>query len=1227
MGRPERPIDPEAGPVQRLACELRALRRSAGSPSYRAMSQLADVSVTALSQAAAGERLPSAAVVRAYARACGAEPDDWERRLKAVAEEAAPYRGADSESPYRGTEPFQPGDRDLFFGRDRAAEDAMRLVREHRFAVLLGATGSGTSSLVRAGLIPRLEDLVRELDCGARLRLITPGARPATTHGALLAPPRTGPERIVVVDQFDEIFTKCRDRADRWLFVDQLLAAREPGSRLRVILAAGSRFADRCAEHPGLAEALRSSTLRIEPPTRTELREVIVGPATAAGLRIERELTARLIEETVDEPGALPLLSQTLRETWRRRRSGVLTTAAYEEAGGVRGTVVAAAEEVYAQFDPAQAQAARRLLLALITPGDGTLDTRRPLPRADLREWPDPEIPLVLERLARARLVTVDDTHVEVAHSVLITGWPRLRGWREENCERMRQHRRLAEAARVWEAHGHATCTLYRGARLATADALFGRDRHDDDLSGLQRGFLSASRVAASMEHWRADRAKERHRTLLLALSFVVLGALAVGQIAWDANDTAERERDRTGAHRAAVLAAQERFTDPRRSALLSVAAWRLDPELPDSRAALFDSLAGPERDVFSHPPQRAGARAFLVDSGRTLLDVGGGTWSSWDVRSHRRLGSGRLPDAPVTAVAPDGRTVALTDTTGTRLWRLPGAGRDGGAGFARSTAGPVLGFGADGRSYAVRASTSQLRSVADGRVLFESAAGGTVVPSADGRLVAVCPPGRPLGVRTTGRPLGDDPERGRVVHGGWESTDCAPSGTVLFSPDGRRLAATTPTGIRVWDTRSGHRLADLTHPGDRHLAFTPDGAFLAAAGQDGVTVWRVPGSEVPSVPVFRHTVADGPVTALAFNSGRPSLRYLAGNTVHTLDLTTPLTSPWLGRAAAHVVLSPDGGLVAVAQLSGNGYEFALRATADGRLVARLPAPDVAPGGRPLMAFSPDGQHVAYGTGAPAGRSTGARFDVWDLPAHRRSAALAPTGTAAYAVRAIALTPGGEGLLLCWTTADGSVAEELWDTAIGTRVEVPEAGAGIQDAVSVAGFRGPTGLVPYDLEPNRPEDTQVVAFSRDGSHLATGGAFGSVDVWDGMSTRHRAAVIPPTAATPGCTACSEVTALGFSPDGLTLAVGYGSGALRLWDVGAQQPLGDSLSTPGDAIRSVAFSNDGASLYAGSGHVPIQHYGIAPAGIVDRLCARAGGDLTRAEWRTYLPDVPYRRLCP
>jgi hypothetical protein len=224
--------------------------------------------------------------------------------------------------------------------------------------------------------------------------------------------------------------------------------------------------------------------------TADQLREAVIRPAAAAGLLVERALTARLLEEVLDEPGGLPMLSHALLEIWRSRRSRRLTVAAYDAVGGVHGAIAATAEQVYGKLDPKAQGVARRLLLRLVEPGRGTPDTRRPLTHAELGEWHDPAVSAVIETLAGARLLTTDEKGVHLAHEALLTRWPRLANWLEEDRERLRHHRRLTEAAQAWLEADRDPGTLYRGTRLAHAQELF---THDHTLTATERHFLSAA--------------------------------------------------------------------------------------------------------------------------------------------------------------------------------------------------------------------------------------------------------------------------------------------------------------------------------------------------------------------------------------------------------------------------------------------------------------------------------------------------------------------------------------------------------------------------------------------------------------------------------------------------------------------------------------------------------------------------------------------------------------
>ncbi|WP_371661154.1 hypothetical protein [Streptomyces sp. NBC_00280] len=1262
MGRPERQLDPEAGPVQRLAHELRELRRAAGGPSYRTMTEAAGCSVTSLSEAAAGRKLPSFAVFQGYVRACGGDLGEWEPRWKdADAEAAGTVReeAPDTAPPYRGLARFEPADHALFFGRDRLVEAARELVCDHRFAVVFGASGSGKSSLLRAGLIPHLRAEIARRGCPAVLRVFTPGDRPAQTYGHLLAPKEGEPESWVVVDQFEEVFTLCRDSRERSHFLDLLLAARDPHSRLKVLIAVRADFYARCAEHRELADALRGAGLLVGPMNADELREAVVGPAQAAGLLVERELTARIVEEVLDEPGALPMLSHALLETWRRRRSRMLTLAGYEAAGGVLGAVAATAEDVYGQLSEPRARTARLLLLRLIEPGQGNADTRRPLTRAELDAWDGDDVPVVVDRLARARLLTADEDGVQLAHEALITCWPRLRDWIEEDRERLRHHRRLTEATRVW-LDDRDPGALYRGSRLARAEELFA-----DEGSGLtvpEREFLDAALAAREAERRALTRTARRSRTLLGALSAVLAVALVIGLAAWTQHQDNEERRTDDVARRVAEVADGLRTTDPRTAMLLGVAAWRIAP-LPEARRALLGSLAQPERATFTDPATAEDTERFLLDSGRTLLSSGGGRWRTWDLATGRRTASGRLPEGDLFAAGPGARVLALVGEHGVRLWDTVARRSAAGSGHL-SQDWENVGFGTDGATFLVSDSDGrvQLRSVADGRLLFTTPGAADLTDVAtgpDGRLVAVCTAGQ-------APQLWDIPAR-RFVHGAWERSRklCDEDSAVVFgggggggggrfavvSDTGRRVegngttGSSGNTGVRVWDADTGRQVADIRSLGVDSVAFSPDGAMLATSDDSEVRVWRF---DDLSNPVFRHPLNNQTLSGgLAWVPGRrPALRYLEGGTVHTLDIGPVATAAWHEHAMDSVLLSPDGHTLATAErTTGARYRFRLLDTRDGHVLGTLPSPPppvsgdrsqpVDPQGTlSVTAFSPDGTAFAYGISAPGVPTAPQPITVWDVGRHHVRTTLHLANSARVgAVVELALGPAGHRLHATHLSDSGRMDDEMWDVTRHRRTGVLRGLAGPPliarpDGRLLVGdnraARLPAGRV---TAPALVQGAQIgaLAFSPDGSLLAAGDWAGRVALWDG-GLRRNTGVMRSVFPTPLEGGPEAADALAISPDLRTLAVAGDAGTLQLWDIPTRQPLGGPLTTPGDAIKTLAFAPDSTTLYAGSAHVPLQRYSIDPAHAVREVCGRAGGVLSRDQWRTHIPDAGFRRVC-
>ncbi|WP_405870928.1 helix-turn-helix domain-containing protein [Streptomyces sp. NBC_00005] len=1234
MGRPERPVDPQAGPVQWLAHELRELRKTAGGPSYRAMAKVAGFSATTLSQAAAGERLPSLAVVQGYVRACGGDPAEWEPRWK-EAEEETNRAGAevpeDVPVPYRGLARFEPGDQHLFFGRDRVVDEVDELVCEHRFAVLFGPSGSGKSSLLRAGLIPRLQGEIAARGCPATLRILTPGPTPATTYGHLLAPAEGEPESWVVVDQFEEVFTLCRDVRERSRFIDLLLAARDPDVRLRVLVAVRADFYARCAEHRDLADALSRAALLLGPMTAQELREAVVGPAQAVGCLVERTLTARLVDEVLDEPGGLPMLSHALQETWRRRKGRMLGLAGYEAAGGVRGAIAATAEEVYGGLSADQARTARHLLLRMVEPGQGTPDTRRPLTRAELEEWAGPDVPVVVERLTGARLLTADEDGVQLAHEALITCWPRLHGWIEQDRERLRHHRVLADAVRTWLEHDRDPGALYRGTRLARAEELFPDHPGDPALTASERSFLSAALEVRETERRAAARISRRHRFLTVSLSAVLAVALLTGFAVWHEYDDNRTQRTQNAARRVAEVADALRTTDPRTALLLGAASWRIS-QLPETRRALLGSLAQPQTDTFTDPAPGEETQRVLTDTGRILLSAQGRSWRTWDVTTHSAVGSGRVPEGTVTEAGPDARVLGVTVGDGVRLWDTATRRWTGGS-HALPDVGDIR-FTRDGRAFlSTEGDRLRLRSVKDGHVLFDTRAPAAAITavSADGRQAAAC---------SGSAPQLWDTSADRALPGAWQRDRLCSEDTALLALGGERMAAATGTGLRVWNTGTGRRIADIYDSGVEYASFSRDGAFLATADRTEIRVWRL---AVTAEPVFRYPLNNQHLYGgLAWDRDGRTLRYLEGGTAHTLDLRAAVTSGWHSTPVDQVRFSPDGRTYATAERTGDHYVFRLRATTDGHVLRTLPAlrvpvstdpalPVVPRDTLPVAAFSPDGTRFAYGVSAPGRVAVAQPVRIWDVSRNR---ALTSLDLAGGAVIEIALGQEGRTLYAARTSAVGAITDEVWDLARKRRTAALPGvtGSGLaarpDDGLLVGDGRIahlPSGRTAgHDLV--QGDELGGLAFAADGSLLAAGDLTGRVALWDG-NLAHREGILRNVFPAPHGTDPEGVSALAFSPDGRTLAVGGDAGSLQLWDVATQQPLDSALPTPGEAIDALSFSSDGTTLYAGSAHVPLQRYDVDPGRAVETVCARAGGvGLTRAQWRTYVPEAPYRKVC-
>ena len=760
--------------------------------------------------------------------------------------------------PFKGLQYFDEGDADLFFGREALIAQLVQHLRISNFlAVIVGASGSGKSSIVRAGLIPALK---RDQPSWL-VHIITPTAHPlealasaltrdsesvtatATLLDDLAREPRSlalfskrllsmqhAPRLLLVIDQFEELFTLCHDEFEREAFIDNLLTAlaplpslgEGPGVRAEVTLVLTLRadFYAHLAQYPELREAVAQQQEYIGPMTADELRRAIEEPAKCGGWEFEPGLIDLILRDVGDEPGALPLLSHALLETWQRRSGHTMTLKGYAEAGGVRGAIACTAEAIYQQLSPEQQSLAHHIFLELTELGEGTEDTRRRVKIEDLIAQAD-QMRLLVTILANARLITTGADTVEVAHEALIREWPRLRDWLNEDREGLRLHRHLSEAANEWELLERDLGALYRGARLSQANE-WAAD-NEAILSASERAFLTASndleqREAAEREaqyqrelqaaltlaetqQRSALRLRRRNRVIIGAGMMALLLALLAGLFGAQANSNAQQaETNRSVAEaNAATAQAASALADQQRAAALDAQATaeaeRVRAE-DQARLAQARELAAAAINNLDSDPELA--ILLALHSLSETYDVDRQVLPETQSALHRALQSSRvilaLPQASNRAAFnPDGSQLATVGNSAVQLWNLPSG---------RKISTPAFGDNVAGAAY-----------------------------SPDGARLAV--------VGYHGHITILDTQTGNPVHN--FSVKGIPA-QVTFTPDGKSIIILTDRETTVRDADTGD-VRRVIATGDRSnmMALSSDGTQLATANGDGTAViWNV---------------------------------------------------------------------------------------------------------------------------------------------------------------------------------------------------------------------------------------------------------------------------------------------------------------------------------------------------------------------------------------------------
>jgi WD40 repeat protein len=1201
-------------------------------------------------------------------------------------------------NPYKGLRPFDEADAGDFFGREGLTRRLIsRLDQSDEmggFLAVVGPSGSGKSSVVRAGLVPALRQNSLPGSSNWTILDVIPGTHPfeeveaallrqAVNPPASLLPQMMEDERgllravkrvlpgngdaamLLVLDQFEEVFTLVEDETMRKRFLDGLFtAATDPRSPLRVVATLRADFYDRPLLYRQPGEVMRQRTEVVLPMSGDELERAIVRPAARVGVRLEQDLLAAIIQDVTEQPGALPLMQYALTELFERRVGMIMTLQAYRESGGVPGALSRRAEAIFDQIGPVEREVTRQLFLRLVTPGEGVEDTRRRVRIAELATAaPDEEaLHRVLDLFGRYRLLTFDrdpvtgGPTVEVAHEALISTWPRLREWLDSSRESLRVQRRLMSAATEWAGAEKDPSFLAHGVRLAQFEAL--EDEGDVALNAQERTYLQASvaerqareteeRDRQAREVATQRRAAVRLRYLAGALAIFLLVATGLGLLAYSQSRQAQASAAQAQANAAqaqtnadqaqtnqkqADTERQQAVANLTQSEALRLAAEangliqsRGSPELAallSIRSAL--TQASPQGDAVLEATATLGyplkqfvghtdgvpAVAFSPDGKQVLTGSYDKTARLWDAATGAliRTFAGHTLGVRAVAFSPDGKHVLTGSGDSTmRLWNTQSGE------LVLTLTGHTDGinavvFSPDGKRIASASDdgTARIWDAKTGKELLQfKGHDGPVIDVAfshDGKQV--------LTGSLDKRAQLWDAGTGKVLQRFLGHTDFVLG--VAFSPDGKSVVTGSEDhSARLWDIATGKELKRFTGDTDfvRAVAFSPDGkTLLTSSGDKTARLWDVStGQEVRrfvghSDRIDRAVFSPDGKQVLT-GSGDGTARLWSVGDQRALPLFKATGDPMVS-----VAFSPDGKRI----LTGGEHPDTTARMWDAQTGKQLFTLTGMTGNVNAVAFSPDGRLLLTGSGVPDNTTR-----IWNAATGKPLLVITGTNVPVYAA---VFSPDETAVL----TGHADGVARLWDSHTGTLLKTFSVPRSRVNAVAFSPdgkliltandgiatlWDASTGQQIGSFD-GKVDVVQTLAFTPDGNGVLTGNSDGSVRLWNiatGQEVRRYA----------GQDAFIDKVA--FSPDGKLVAAGSDDNTASIWDASSGNELRRLIGHSG-VVQGVAFSPDGKTVVTASGDGTARLWYVDRRDTINYLCSRLPRDFSDQERTQYsIPD--------